>query len=158
MTTPDLTVTAVAGGINLDGGQDVNGYELHADTRGTAQITWRKQSVDNPWVEGSYDVLAVRGNVTETVAVWVYGGPRGGLGNNGLFRQRLIALEALVSSSSWSLVWTVGDLTENWDCTYSDYAVETQREFQYATQGIFRAQVVRRPSVVRSGAGWSGTN
>lgn len=158
MTTPDLVMKCLAGpnSVDLDGGQSVNGYELHADTRGTAQTSWRKQTVDNPWVEGSYDVIAVRGNVTETVAVWVYGGSVGSLGSNSVFRQRIAVLEALIASPKWSMIWTVGDLTETWDCTYSDYAVETQREFQYATQGIFRAQVVRRPSVARSFADGSG--
>jgi hypothetical protein len=138
--TPDLAITCVLNGVNLDAGRDVNGYEMHADTRNTMGTTWRKQSVSNPWVEGSYDVIAVRENIIEAVVVWVYGN-----GSNAAFRQRVNFLEQAIAQPSYSIAWTVGDESELWDCTYSDYSVETQREWQYATMGIVRMQIGRRP-------------
>lgn len=149
----DLVMTCMLGNINLDGGRDNNGYELHGDTRATMGVTWRKQSVSNPWVEGSYDVIAVRENVTEALAVWVYGTPSNGpatAAGNSAFRQRVNVLEALIAKPQFNIVFTVGDLTETWDCTYSDYTIETSREFQYATQGVMRMQINRRPAVLRA--------
>lgn len=126
------------GGIDLGNGIQ---YDLHADTRSQRQVSWRKQTVENPWVEGSYDVQAVRGNITELVAVWVYGS------DPSEFRRNVEYVAAVLASPSWPLVWTINGLTETWDCTFSDYNLETQREFQYANTGIMRMSIQRRPRV-----------
>lgn len=144
MTTPDQVMTCVISGmaINLDGGARLTGYELHADTRSQRSITWRKQSVENSWVEGSYDVTAVRGNTTELVAVWVYGNTQND------FWQRVYALADAIASAAYTITWTIDGMTETWDCTFSDYTVETQREFQYADIGVMRMNIQRRPVTV----------
>jgi hypothetical protein len=129
----------VGGGIDIGNGQT---YDVHAESRDKRQITWRKQSVENPWVEGTYDTQAVRGNVTENVVVWVYGASPSD------FRNNLENLVAYVDTPNWALRWVYPDgMQELWDCTFSDYSVETQREFQYANQGICRINVQRRPRV-----------
>ena len=146
---PDLAITCTLNGVNLDGGRERTGYEIHADTRNTMGVTWRKQTVSNPWVEGSYDVIAVRENIIEPVVVWVYGN-----GSNADFRQKVHFLEAAIAKPSFPITWTVGDESELWDCTYSEYSVETQREWQYATMGIVRMQIGRRPKATFT---YSGT-
>lgn len=142
MTTPDLVVSCYIGSLNidLDGGPRM-GYELHSDTRASRAVTWRKTSVDNNWVEGSYDVTAVRGNVTEVVAVWVYGASLSD------FWKRVHALADQIASPAFAITWNWGGMTEIWDCTFSDYTVETQREFVYSNTGIVRMQINRRPKV-----------
>lgn len=133
-------------GIKVSGGY-VYGYDLHADSRSQQQTSWRKQSVENNWVEGSFDVTGVRGNITELVAVWVYGT------DANEYQQRKAALVAYLSQPAWTMLWQIDGMNETWDCTYSDFSEETQREFQYARQGIIRMSIMRRPrvSVVYSG-------
>lgn len=139
----DMQVSCTLAGIDLDGGRDVNGYELHADTRSQVQYTWRKQTVENTFVEGSYDVRAVRGNVTEQIAVWVYGTSPSD------FERKVQVIASAIARSSFPVVWGKTGMTETWDCTYSDYTLETQREFQHATMGIVRIALQRRPRVTR---------
>ena len=67
----DLTcrITTADGVLELE---DVEGgYELHRDALGAFKVGWRRHTVSNPWVEGSFTVGAVRENVEETLAVWV---------------------------------------------------------------------------------------
>ena len=143
MTTPDLSIVLNVGSLaaNLDGGRTQTGYEIHADTRSQRAVSWHKLSVDNTWVEGTYDVAAVRGNVTELLAIWVYGADVSD------FWKRVYALTDQLAQASYPVVWQVGGMTETWDATYSDYTIETQREFQYATMGIVRINLARRPKV-----------
>lgn len=141
MTTPDQVMTCVIAGmgLDLDGGPRLHGYELHGDTRSQRAISWRKQTVESAWVEGSYDVAAVRNNITELVAVWVYGSSQND------FWKKVYALADAIATPAFAITWTVDGMTEVWDCTFSDYTVETQREFQYAKQGVMRMNIVRRP-------------
>jgi hypothetical protein len=143
MTTPDLQMTLYVGSLpaNLDGGRSATGYEIHSDTRSQRAVAWRKLSVENNWVEGTYDVAAVRGNITELVAIWVYGT------STSDFWQRVYALTDQLAQATFATVWTINGMTETWDCTYSDHTIETQREFQYATMGIVRISMARRPKV-----------
>ena len=140
----DYVQTCVLAGVNLDGGAGVTGFELHADTKTSRSVQWRKQTVENNWVEGSYDVSAVRGNVTESLVVWVYGR------DHNEFEQRVSWLTDQIAQAAFTITWTRDGMTEVWDCTYSDYIVETQREFQWARQGVVRLSIVRRPRVTRT--------
>lgn len=129
----------IGGGVDIGNGQY---YDIHPDTRATRQVTWRRQTVENTWVEGSYDTHAVRGNVTEMVAAWVYGTAPSD------FRFNLENLVTYLDTPNWALRWVYPDgMQELWDCTFSDYTVETQREFLYANQGIVKMNVMRRPRV-----------
>jgi hypothetical protein len=159
MTSPglgplaDLVQSCTLAGVDLDAGRDRTGFELHADTRSSRAVTWRKQSVSNAWVEGSYDVQAVRDNVTENVWVWVFGSSVSD------FRKRYHWLVDQVDTPTWSLVWLQAGMTETWDCTFSDHTIETQREFQYANIGLVKINVMRRPRVVityADGSGYTG--
>lgn len=147
---PDLYSSCLLAGLDLDGGRDVSGYELHGDTRATRQVQWRKQTVDNQWVEGSYDTQAVRGNIVEAVVVWVYGV------DHSDFERKAQAVVDAVASPSFTMTWKSGGttaaeaVTEVWNCTFSDYTIETQREYQQANVGIVRLAINRRPKVTRT--------
>src|SRR5213075_2041152 len=86
-----------SGWVYLD--DPINGYELHADTRKDFQVTHRKQTTNNSWTEGDFDITSVRGDITETVAVWITGSTQFE------FDARLETLEAAFNQLAYRLMW-----------------------------------------------------
>lgn len=142
MGTDDFGLGCTINGLAVNTGDwNFGGYLLHADTRSQRQQTWRKQTVENPWVEGSYDVQAVRGNATELVAVYAIAA------DENTYKQLEVGLTDLLSYASFQTVWTLDGYTEAWDCTFSDFTVERSKEFQLARVGLIRINLSRRPKV-----------
>jgi hypothetical protein len=140
----DLVVSLMMGGTDLNGGQDVNGYELEATTRGEMAVSLRKQQVENPYTEGTYTVNSVRQNVTETVAVWVYAP------DHSTLERRLQVIKDYVIQPAWTLVWGLPGLTETWNCQSSEYTISSGREFKVATMALIKLAVDRLPTLTRT--------
>lgn len=150
MSTPDLYGTCQLGGLDLNA-VDVAGvgYLLHADTRNARAVQWRKQTVENNWVEGSFDVSAVRQNIIENLWVWVYGSSHDDC------ERKITALTNVVSQQSFNATWlestTTGTQTQEvWSCSWSEFTVETQREYHYANMALVKINLNRRPRVTRT--------
>lgn len=125
---------------------DVNsGYKVEKSFREQRQQTFRKQSVESRWVDGSFVVHSVRENVIEQVSVYVYGATHTD------WLQKLLALQAAFSQLSYSMIFTYGGTTtEYWSCQPADFTVRTQQEFQVAKMALVQAQVPRLPKVTYS--------
>lgn len=117
-------------------------YQLHSDSFAESAVTWRKEDINAPWIEGSYTLSAVRENTSEPVSVWVRGS------THYEFRMNCEALVAAFSQTSYLFMKRIEDLVEYWTCpSPADYSIQTQREFIHARIGVFKATVIRLPTI-----------
>lgn len=149
-----VQITSPTGVIELE--DEANGYSLHGDTFASETYTHRKVEVNSPWLEGTYAVDAVLDNTVEALVVWVSGLAPDGTYSHFLFRTRLNALKKCFDQISYQITRTIGDAVEAWDCEVSDYTVETQQEFLFATRGVLRVPVPRRPTATLTQTTTSG--
>lgn len=124
---------------------DVNnhdGYELGAESRATTQVTHRKQTVQSPYVPGTFTLNAVPDNVTETLSWWVRGTDHHDM------QVKVRRLTEALTQPDFYVDWTVEEHNEIWRCQTSDYSIETKREFLHAKVAKINAQVPRYPEVL----------
>jgi hypothetical protein len=132
------TISTTSGPLNLMAGP----YDLEASSFAESAVQWRKQEVENAWVEGTFLTGAVRGNVTETLAVWVEVATEAA---------RLAAVKALTDALeqlSFTLTFGVDGQSTTWQCQASDYAVRTEQSFRFGRITLVRAEVPRLPTPV----------
>jgi hypothetical protein len=121
-----------------------NGYSVHADTINTRAVTHRTKDAKGDWVEGGFAFSAVRENITETLAIWVFG-----YGSVFAFRQRMEVLEDTFNQLWWQVALTVADAKETWTVAEpADYTITTSGPFFVATTGFITAQVPRLPALL----------
>lgn len=136
----DLSVQVLTpGGLLLELEDPDNGYEVHADSFATSALTHRKTEVANRWIEGTYAVSTVRDNAQEALVVWVEGRTMYD------YRSKMEALKTCFDQATFTVVKTIGNAVETWDCEVSDYTEESQQEFIHRTLGALRVQLNRRP-------------
>lgn len=128
-------ITTPGGWLDLMSGP----YKLSADAFVDEAVTWRRQEVQNPFVEGSWLVNAVRENVTTAVDVWVRCASQPELA------KAVEALKEAFSQINYGLEFTVEGVTYYYRCYAADYTVKTGREFRASTMAQFSAQVPRHP-------------
>lgn len=144
LTTLSVQVYGPDGVIELE--DPDNGYSLHSDSFANPAYTHRTVEVNSPWVEGTYATDSILDNTTDALVVWVEGNVGDGTFSQYLFRTRLAALKRCFDQLSYQVVITIGDAIETWDCEVSDYTVETQQEYIFATRGVLRVPVPHRPT------------
>lgn len=139
-----VQVNSVTGPIELE--DPANGYSLHADSFAQRAYTHRNVEVSSPWIKGTYATDSVLDNANEALVIWVSGwDPVAGVESQYLYQQRMDTLMACFDQLSYQLTRQIGDAVEVWDCEVSDYTVETQQEFIFATIGVLRVSLNRRP-------------
>lgn len=119
-------------------------FRLHADCFSDTQGTVRKSTATSEYLAGEYTVNAVKGMVTETVAVWVEGES-----HFAMLEARDVLIDA-VTQVSYVAVKRVGPAEEVWSCQAADWTFQSPKELQHATKGILRVSVPRMPNVVRT--------
>lgn len=134
-----MAIQAPSGWVELE--NLPGGYQVHKESRAEQATSWRKQEISSNFVEGTYVNDAVRENVTETVAVYVYGPTSFDL------QARVKVLTDAFSQIRYSMRFRDGNLLTTWDCGVADFTVQTPQEMINATMAVVRAQVPRRPSV-----------
>lgn len=122
---------------------EANGYELHKESFNSQQVQARKVDAEGDWVEGTYTVRAVRGNVMENVAVWIEGDDPYQLA------VRIQAFTDGLEQLQFRFRHTIGNLREEWVCMWSEYRIETEQAMQFATIALVRATIPRLPSITR---------
>lgn len=146
MTVLDVQCTLVVPGLpdlQLEQPGDPFPYQLEASTREEYGVTFRKQEVSSPFVEGTYLIQAVRENVTEQVAVWVRGATHMEMD------RRVQAVLERVERPRFVADFRVGSVTERWNCQVASYTVRSQREYQHAKIALLRLQIPRLPRITR---------
>ena len=118
------------------------GYELHAETFATRQVSHRKKDVSSEWVEGEYTQRSLRENVVEAVSVWVSGETVGET------MTRMRALTSCLDQPNFGIRWEIDGYSETWQCQSSDYSIESDQPMLFSRLCLVKAQVPRLPGVV----------
>lgn len=128
-------VTTPGGWLDLmDGPYTLTGEAFVEDA-----VTWRRQEVQNPFVEGAWLVNAVRDNVTSAVDVWVR------CDTNVELSVALETLREAFCQINYGIEFTVEGVTYYYRCYAADYTISTGREFRASRMAKFAAQVNRHP-------------
>jgi hypothetical protein len=139
------TLTGPLGVLVLDG-DNADEYELHPDTKAEYEVTWREQTTENEWVEGSFTTSAVRTNVTETLAVWVLGDTTSEI------EQRQAALTAFLKQRRFTVALALAGVTHTWTVVKpAQYSVRQQHEFLHAPTSLVIAKLSRLPKATIAG-------
>jgi hypothetical protein len=115
-------------------------YRVNKGTFENSAVTFRRDEVTNAFVEGKFTVNALRDNVTETLAIYVYGETTSALKT---------AIDALTSAASQINFYTRVTLDGSqrlWECWASDYTVNVTNEFFHNRQALVTIQLQRLPS------------
>ena len=115
-------------------------YRVNKGTFENSAVTFRRDEVTNAFVEGKFSVNALRDNVTETLAIYVYGETTSALKT---------AIDALTSAASQINFYTRVTLDGSqrlWECWASDYTVNVTNEFFHNRQALVTIQLQRLPS------------
>lgn len=129
-----------------EGWLDVNDgtqFALHRETRGTYQMTLRRQTTQSQFVAGTFTINETPEDVSETLAVIVTGQTHHDMETA---KDRLV--EAL-TAAQFQVVWAVEDTVETWEAKAADITVTSEQPMLFARKCVVRAQVPRHPSVER---------
>lgn len=96
---------------------DHTNYYVAPGTFG-ATVSWRRQTVSSPWIEGQFTVGAVRDQVEDKLVVEVKGADQLSLQNN------VKALIDAISQSSFSMTMSLDTAYYTYACEASDYTID----------------------------------
>lgn len=116
-------------------------YRLSADAFVEQQITWRRNDVTNPFVDGAWTVMALKENVVEQLDVWIRGATTA---------QTTAAKEALLDALAqlnFGLEVTFDTSIAYYQCSVADVVVKAPRELRFARMLQVSASVPRQPHV-----------
>ena len=118
----DLSIAALVSRDLLHGGPtdlDINdGTTYLLGTRiMDGQVTWERTQVKGPWTDGDFTVNRRRGNVIDTVTVWVNGQSQAALSGN------ISQLITAFSQDTFTLSIAMGGAQYAWTCEAADYSV-----------------------------------
>ncbi len=91
--------------------------------------SWRRQTVQSPFVHGVFEVASVEDGGEFSMRVWALGGTSSDL------RTSLAELEAAVRQSAYTVTIVADDFAREWDCYRADYTLGT-------SGGLLRALAV----------------
>jgi hypothetical protein len=118
---------------------DGDTYKIAKGSFENSAVQFRRDEVENPFLEGKYTINALRENVTEEVVVYVYGG------NTMSTAEAVRNLTDAVSQTRYRMEITIEDARRSWWCYASDYTVTTTIEFMHARMAEVKIQVIRDP-------------
>lgn len=135
-------ISTASGTLQLNGIATNSTYELESASLEDIGTTWRKHTVDNPWVEGSFTTGAVKENVMLPVNVWV------GADTETQLRTATKALTDALDQLRFTLEISIDGVRTTWTCECAEYRVQTKQAFLWARQRLVSAQIPAKPSPV----------
>lgn len=117
-------------------------YRLSAEAFTEQATSWRRSDVANPFVDGTWTVMATRENVVEQLDVYVRGVST---------QETSGAVEALLGALAqvnFGLEVTFDKVASFYQCYVADVVVKTPRELRFARMAQVSAQVPRHPVAV----------
>ena len=97
---------------------ETNGYYIQRDGFGPGEVSFRREDIKSPYMRGTYNVHAVKDQMTSTLRIRVDGG--------GTVSQTISRLETLVEAfEQWQYTLTIniGGVSWQYVCDAADYAV-----------------------------------
>ena len=112
-------------------------------TRDATAKTWRKFTVQSPFLGGNYLVHAVPEMVMENISVWVHGQDQTDLADN------LFFLDELFEQVEYRIRWTNDEYREYWTCQLADGTSSRNHVWTHSRMALSSFQVPRYPNVFR---------
>ena len=116
-------------------------YKVAKGSFENSAVQFRRDEVTNPFLEGKFTVNALRDNVMETLAIYVYADDLATLNT------RVDALTDAVRSNQFLVKVTLDNSSRVWLCYAADYAVNTQMEFLHSRMALVTVTLPRHPVV-----------
>lgn len=118
-------------------------FRLEGESFAEEATTWRKDDIDNPFVEGTWTVNALRENVVETLNIWVRGDAAYA---DALTTSRgLETLKAVFSQPNYLIEFNQDGELYTYVCQVADFSISRTREFRHEGIAKFSAQIPRHP-------------
>jgi len=108
----------------------------------TAQ-SYRRQTVESPYIGGRFVVNAVPDVVEETLVLWIYGQDQVDLDDN------IELVVRLFSQFSYLLEMTYDTSKKRYECEMADYSISKTRELVHNNMAQIRLRVPRIPEFER---------
>lgn len=105
-------------------------------------VTWQRNQVSSPFVDGDVTVTRRRPNVSEAFSIHVHGEDHEELATN------ISTLIAAFTQDSFNLGVTVGNQTYQYQCEAADYQMEWDQSKMHSTMATINFQLPRRPVAV----------
>ena len=134
------TLSTPGGPLSLE--NEAGGYELHREALQEVSATWRRHTISNQWVAGSFTIGAVKENVEQPLSVWVTAATGVDL------KARVRALCEALEQLQFTLTFTEDGETTVWSCQMADYGVRTEQSFRVARHALVTARIPALPQLV----------
>jgi hypothetical protein len=144
----DLSVSAKVTRPALGGGDlDINtgNYRIAGPTFFGGTATWDKKTVSSPVVEGDITTHRRRGNIMESLTVYVAGSSIGDTMAN------IRTLVDAFTQDRFSLSINIGTSNNQWDCEAADYSVQMDNAHIYNKYVVVTFSIPRKPIPLEGG-------
>lgn len=143
MATGDLTMSMQVSTpyewLELNDGQDL---VLAKETFSEATVGKRKTDATNPYLEGSFTVSALREEVMETVAIYVYG-----ISHFDMLTKVRVITDAFDQPYYRLIINIEENAWQVWQCNSANYRIDTSQELLHAKMAKVTLEVPRHPEV-----------
>lgn len=102
-------------------------------------VSWQRQQVSAPWVDGDVTVARRRSSVMEPLTVYVAGTNQADLNTN------IGTLLAAFTQDRYTLSIAIGSQQHDWDCEAADYSVKINTVYVKSVYVPVTFQIMRKP-------------
>ena len=118
-------------------------FRLAADSLGETSVTLKRIEAESPFYDGTYQVHATRGNITETVVVRATGA------DNIDVSDKLEMLIKWFTQPSFRIRKTFGADRTTWDCYTAEYSIDRSHVMIHNRMAVAKFSVPRLPQETR---------
>lgn len=118
---------------------DMINFKVAAGNFGQKSQQRRRIEANSPFYDGTYLIHSTLENITEEMAVMVYGESQNHVTEN------LLLLEELFSQPEYQVRILFGNHRETWYCTPADWSIDRSHVFMHNTMAIMTLQIPRLP-------------
>ncbi|CAB4194630.1 hypothetical protein UFOVP1264_85 [uncultured Caudovirales phage] len=145
----DVRISTSSNVYNTDGSENLNATwlylndgEVYRVAKGSFENSatqFRRDDVQNAFLEGKYTINALRENVTETLVVYVKG-------NTAMeMSESVRKLTDALSQIRFRMEVVIDNASRGWWCYASDFTINTSHEFLHSRMAQITAQIPRDP-------------
>ena len=119
-------------------------YRVEGSSFGETSTTFRRKTVESPYIGGRFLIHATEETVEENLVVYVYGQDQVDLEDN---IQKVVSL---FTQYQYFLEFVLDENRRRFTCEMADYSITRQRELIHNTMALISLRIPRIPEVVRT--------
>lgn len=124
---------------------DSTNYRIAGPEIMAGQVSWDRQQINSPWVEGDITISRRRPNVNSQLTVYVAGTDQANLMTN------IRTLVSAFSQDRYTLQINIGSAVNQWDCEAADYSVQMDTAHVYGKYIPVSFNIPRNPVPLSGG-------